>query len=144
MWAHARQHDAQMRAKFKFPANSFNIWFDSYHSHDHEYGSLGIAPIRNCTHFLKIEFVVAGAGRVFIFSYYIHQGNKSDKDRKIVSKNVFCMKKDLIHFLKDGCNSVWVQFHVYRSWVLIFCIFRLIGRKLIFVIFDIVTCVNYC
>ena len=21
-------------------------------------------------------------------------------------------KKDLLHFLKDGCNSVWLQFHV--------------------------------
>ena len=39
---------------------------------------------RYCTHFLKIEFVVAGGG---FHSYYIHQGNKSDKDMKIVRKS---------------------------------------------------------
>ena len=36
----------------------------------------GIVP----THFLKIRFVVAGGGFYF---YYIHQGNKSDKERKL-------------------------------------------------------------
>ena len=44
-------------------------------------GSLGIATTRNCTHFPKIRFVVAGGG---FHSYHIHQGNKSDKERKIV------------------------------------------------------------
>ena len=35
-----------------------------------------------CTHFLKIGF----------YSYYIHQGNKSDKERKIERK-----KKSFMH-----------------------------------------------
>ena len=30
-------------------------------------GSLGIAPARNCTQFLKIGFVVAGGGFLFLF-----------------------------------------------------------------------------
>ena len=33
--------------------------------------------------FFKFKFVVAGGGFYF---YYIHQGNKSDKERKIVPK----------------------------------------------------------
>ena len=45
-------------------------------------GSLGIAPTRNCTHFLKIGFWSTGAG---FFPYYIHQGNKSDKERQKLS-----------------------------------------------------------
>ena len=49
------------------------------------YGSLGIAPTRNCTHFLKIGFVVAEGG---FYSYYIHQRNKSDKEGKIVGKKI--------------------------------------------------------
>ena len=36
------------------------------------------------THILKIKFVVAGGG---FYSFYIHQGNKSDKDRKIVRQS---------------------------------------------------------
>ena len=44
-------------------------------------GLLGIAPTRNCTNSHKIGFIVAGGG---FYSYYIHQGNKSDKGRKIV------------------------------------------------------------
>ena len=55
-----------------------------YHSQairaGHRSGSLGIAPTRNCTHFLKIEFVVARGG---FYSYYIHQGNKSEIERKL-------------------------------------------------------------
>ena len=43
------------------------------------YGSRCIAPTRDNTHFLKIGFVVAGGG---FYSYYIHQGNKSDKEKK--------------------------------------------------------------
>ena len=38
----------------------------------------GIAPT-----FFKIGYVVAGGG---FYSYYIHQGNKSDKERKIIKK----------------------------------------------------------
>jgi hypothetical protein len=44
-------------------------------------GSIGIAPTHNCTHFLKIGFVVAWGG---FYSYYIRQGNKIDKERQIV------------------------------------------------------------
>ena len=33
----------------------------------------------------------------------IHQGNKSDKEKKILS---FMNLKELIYFLKDGCNSI--------------------------------------
>ena len=42
-------------------------------------------------------------------AYYIHQGNKSDMHTK--KNNTF---------LKDGCNSLWVQFHVYRIVSVIF------------------------
>ena len=34
-----------------------------------DFGSRGIAPTQNCTHFLKIGFVIAGVG---CYSYYIH------------------------------------------------------------------------
>ena len=43
-------------------------------------GSIGIVPTRDCTHLLKIGFVVAGGG---FYSYYIHQGNKLVKENKI-------------------------------------------------------------
>ena len=49
--------------------------FDSFFSGIYT-GSLGIAPTGNCTHFLKIGFVVAEGG---FNSYYIHQWDKSDK-----------------------------------------------------------------
>ena len=58
------------------------IFFDKYHI---QLGSPGIAPTRNCTHFLKIGLVVARGG---FYSYHIHQGNKSDKERKIARKKV--------------------------------------------------------
>ena len=69
-------------------------------------------PTRNCTLFPNIGFVVAGGG---FYSYYIHQGNKSDKERSFFKENsqILCIQKDLIHFLKDGCNYLWVQFHAY-------------------------------
>ena len=51
-------------------------------------GSLSIAPTRNCTHFLKIGLEVAGGGFYFC---YIHQGNKSDKERKILRKKLSFM-----------------------------------------------------
>ena len=44
-------------------------------------------------HFLKITFVVAGDG---FYSYYIHQGHKSDKERKIVRKNLIFNAYDKI------------------------------------------------
>ena len=76
-------------------------------------GSLGIAPTRICTHFLKIGFVVAGGG---LYSYYIHQGNKSDKERKIVRKQLsFMHKKRFNIFSKNRCNFLWVQLHVYHT-----------------------------
>ena len=72
--------------------------------------SLGIAPTRNCTHFLKIVFVFTGGG---FYSYYLLQGNKSDKERKIKRKKLsFMHTKRFNTFLNDRCNSVRVQFHV--------------------------------
>ena len=53
-------------------------------------GSLRIAPTRNCTRFLKIGLVVAEGEFYF---YYIHQENKSDKERKIVRKKLSFMHK---------------------------------------------------
>jgi hypothetical protein len=52
---------------------SFVTRYLSYVKYD---DSLGIAPTRNCTHFIKIGFLVAGLG---FYSFNIHQGNKSDK-----------------------------------------------------------------
>ena len=49
-------------------------------------GSRGIAPTMSCTHFLIVEFVVAGGG---FYSYYIHYN--SDKERKIVRKKLSFM-----------------------------------------------------
>ena len=50
--------------------------------------------------------MVAGGG---FYNYYIHQGNKSNKERKIVRKSkVLCIQKDLIHTL----FKKWVQFRV--------------------------------
>ena len=57
------------------------------------YGSLGIEPTRNFTQFFKIGFLVDGGG-----FYYFHQGNKSDKENKIVRKQVLRIQKDLLHF----------------------------------------------
>ena len=52
-------------------------------THTYFFGSLGIAPTPNCTHFLKIGLVVARDG---FYSYYIHQGNKSDKEKENARK----------------------------------------------------------
>ena len=69
-------------------------------------GSLGIGRI-----FLYLDSGSPGAG----FIHYITQGKKSDKERKIVRRKLSVIKKqDLIYFLKDGGNSVGVQFHVYH------------------------------
>ena len=73
-------------------------------------GSIGIAPTRDCTHFLKIIFIVAGGG---FYSYYIHQGNELDKERKVVRKTFYAYKKIYYIFKKYWSNPVWVQFHVY-------------------------------
>ena len=67
------------------------------------FGILGITPTQNCTHFLKIGFVVAKGG---FYSYYIHQGNESDKERKILRKKLgFMHTKRFYTFFKR-----WVQF----------------------------------
>ena len=63
----------------------------------------GIAPTRNCTHFLKIGFMVAGGG---FYSYYIHHGNYSDKERNIIRKR-FMHTNRFNTFIKR-----WVQFRV--------------------------------
>ena len=64
--------------------------------------SHGISPT------FLIEFGVAGGGFYF---YYIHQGNKSDKERKIARKKlIFLHTKRFNNFFKR-----WVQFHVYRN-----------------------------
>ena len=77
------------------PINLKSLWFTWY-----------------CTHFLKIGIVVAGGG---FYSYIFNQGNKSDKESKIVRKQFDIMhSKRLNIFFLNGCNSVWVQFHVYH------------------------------
>ena len=54
-----------------------------------------------------IEFLVARGG---FYSYYIHQGKKSDKERKIVrEKSGFMHTKRFNTFLKRWVHSVWVQ-----------------------------------
>ena len=68
-------------------------------------GLLGIAPTRNCTNLFEIGFMAAGGG---FYSYYIHQGNKSDKERKIVRKKLrFMNTKGFFSFFKR-----WMQFRV--------------------------------
>ena len=64
---------------------------------------IGIAPTRNYTHFLKIGFAVAEGG---FNSYYIQQGNKSDKERKIVKKSLIHTKRFNTFFKR------WLQFRV--------------------------------
>ena len=55
----------------------------------------GITP-----NFLELYSWSPGA----FYSYYIHQGNKLDKERKIVRKSLIsCIEKVFIHF----CDSVW-------------------------------------
>ena len=52
----------------------------------------------------EIAFVVTEGG---FYSYYIHQGNKSDKERNIVRKKYWFMhtKRFNTLFKKSGCNS---------------------------------------
>ena len=70
----------------------------AWSSNIYEYDSFDIAPTRDCTQFLKIGFSV-------FYSYYIHQGNKSDKERrKIVRKKFsFMHTKNYLFFFK------WLQ-----------------------------------
>ena len=66
-----------------------------------------------CTHFLKIGFVVAGGG---FYSYYNHQGNKLDKERKIFRIKLsftFMHTKRFNTFFKRWVQFRVVQFHVY-------------------------------
>ena len=69
------------------------------------YGSRGIAPTRNCTHFLKIRFVVAGGG---FYSYYNHQCIRLDKEGENCEKKVkfYSIQKDLTQLKKNGLNPV--------------------------------------
>ena len=61
----------------------------------------GIAPT-----FLKFDSWSLGH-----YFYYIHQGNKSDKERKIVRKKLsFMNTKRFYTFLKR-----WMQLHVYQE-----------------------------
>ena len=54
--------------------------------------------------------------RGWFYCYYIHPGNKSYKESQIVRKKfIFMHTKRLILFLNDGCNSVWVKCHVFRT-----------------------------
>ena len=68
-------------------------WFTWYYTHKE------LQPL------FLIGFVVAGGG---IYSYYIHQENKSDKEMKIVTKKLsFMHTKRFNTFFKR-----WVQFRV--------------------------------
>ena len=73
-------------------------------------GSISIAPTRDCTHFLKIWFVVTGCG---FYSYDIHQGNKLDNESKIVRKLwSFMHTKRFNTSFKYGCHStstIWLR-----------------------------------
>ena len=86
-------------------------------------GSLGIAATRNYAHIPKIGFVVAGGG---FYSYYIHQRNISDKERKIVRK-----KLSFIHTKRFDTYifKKWVQLHVYPNYLIFpsddICILRM-------------------
>ena len=64
---------------------------------------LVLHPHEIASTFLKIRFVVAG-----FYSYYIHQKNKLDKERKIVRKKLSLMytKRFKIFYKR------WVQFRV--------------------------------
>ena len=68
--------------------------------------------------FLKLDSQ-SRAGDGF-YSYHIQQGNKSDKERKMLS---FMHIKRFNIFFKYGCNSVWVQFHVYPCCIIKLLIF---------------------
>ena len=71
----------------------------------HIYNSLTQLKGFTCTHFLKVGFVVAWGD---FYSYHIHQGNKSDKERENVRKKIsFMHTKGFNIFLK-----IWVQFPV--------------------------------
>ena len=69
---------------------NFNLRFTWYCIY-----TLHLQSKMNCTHFLKIGLVVAQGG---FYVYYIHQGNTSDKERKLLEKKVLCIQKDLLHF----------------------------------------------
>ena len=76
-----------------------------------KFGSSGIATTWDCTHFLNIGFVVARGG---LNSYYNPQCIQLDKERNFVTKRlVLWLQKDIRHFLENGCNPMWVQFHAY-------------------------------
>ena len=67
-------------------------------------GSLSITPTRNCTHFLKSVFVVAGGG--FFPIIFIKEINQI--------KNGNCKKKNKLNVYKKiyYIFKLWVQFRV--------------------------------
>ena len=66
----------------------------------------GIAPT-----FFKLDSWSPGTGFIpNISTKGINQIKKENFKKKV---KFLCIQKDLWHFLKEGCNSVWVQFHVY-------------------------------
>ena len=94
-----------LKAPIIFSPFVYNSWLIGFHLkkiNNENNSSLGIAPTRNCTHFLKIVFVFAGGG--FLFLLYPPK-NKSDKVR--IFFTVFCIQKRFNTFSKR-----WVQFRV--------------------------------
>ena len=68
------------------------------------YGTHGIEPKRDWTHFLKIGFVFAGGG---FYSYYNLQCIKLDKEKRIQEKKIsFMHTKKFIAVFKNGFNPV--------------------------------------
>ena len=69
-----------------------------------KFGSHGIEPKRDWTHFLKIGFVVAGSG---FYSYYNLQCIKLDKENRIQEKKSFlCKQKTFNALFKNGFDPV--------------------------------------
>ena len=92
-WKCTRGRDGAWKGEGAGPRNKYMIsWFTWYCTHTE-------------LHPLKIGFLVAGGG---VYSYYIPQVNKSDKERKIVRKKLsFMHTKKFYTFSKR-----WVQFRV--------------------------------
>ena len=78
---------------------------------------LVLYPNGIATTFLKNGFVDAGG--VF-YSYYIHQGDKLKKERKIVRKSLnFMHTKGFNTYFKYGCNSTSTTTFMYLLSILI-------------------------
>ena len=80
------------------------VFFPSLPNGYEKNGSLSIAPTRDCTHILKIGFVVAGGG---FYSYYNLQCIKLYKENRIKEKkSVSCIQKTFNAVFKNGFNPV--------------------------------------